>query len=80
MLNFKKTVLTSLILATSITTTTTTQAAESDMKFAGALEFSNSGTLFVGDNYNGAIYAFDMTDVSAPDKVAPIHLNHKPGQ
>ena len=26
-----------------------------DIKFAGALEFSDDGTLFVGDNLNGAI-------------------------
>ena len=29
-----------------------------DIKFAGALEFAEDGTLFVGDNYSGAIYAF----------------------
>ena len=40
---------------------------ELDLKFAGALEFSDEGTLFVGDNYNGAIYAFDMV---ADDMVA----------
>ncbi len=26
-----------------------------DVKFAGALTFSGEGTLFVGDNHNGAI-------------------------
>ena len=31
-----------------------------DIKFAGALEFADDGTLFVGDIYNGAIYAFEM--------------------
>jgi hypothetical protein len=31
-----------------------------DIKFAGALEFAEDGTLFVGDNYSGAIYAFEM--------------------
>ena len=29
-----------------------------DIKFAGALEFAEDGTLFVGDNHSGAIYAF----------------------
>jgi len=71
-LNFKKKALATLILATSMATAA--QAAKPDMKFAGALEFSESGTLFVGDNYNGAIYAFDMTGASAPDKVAPVNI------
>lgn len=31
-----------------------------DVKFAGALTFSDEGTLFVGDNHNGAIYAFEI--------------------
>ncbi len=54
MLNFKKTALATLILAAG-TAATTLQAAAPDLKFAGALEFSDIGTLFVGDNYNGAI-------------------------
>lgn len=74
MLNFKKTTLASLILTTGMGISSITQAANLDMKFAGALEFSDTGTLFVGDNYNGAIYAFDMTDASAPDKVAAVNI------
>ena len=31
-----------------------------DMKFAGALTFSDDGVLFVGDNHNGTIYAFEI--------------------
>ena len=72
MINFKKTVLATLILATGMVTAA--HAAKPDMKFAGALEFSDTGTLFVGDNYNGAIYAFDMTGASAPEKVAPVNI------
>ena len=72
MINFKKTALATLILATSFATAA--HAAKPDMKFAGALEFSDTGTLFVGDNYNGAIYAFDMTGDSAPEKVAPVNI------
>ena len=48
----------------------TAKAADTglDLRFAGALEFSNHGTLFVGDNYNGAIYAFELPqDPVAPD-------------
>ena len=42
-----------------------------DLKFAGALEFTEDGTLFVGDNYNGAIYAFDITYDVARGEVTP---------
>jgi hypothetical protein len=45
-----------------------------DLKFAGALEFSDNGTLFVGDNINGAIYAFDMSANKAPEKVSPVKV------
>ena len=37
-----------------------TANASLDIKFAGALEFAEDGTLFVGDNYSGAIYAFEV--------------------
>lgn len=45
-----------------------------DLKFAGALEFSESGTLFVGDNHNGAVYAFDLSTKDVPEKINPIYL------
>ena len=45
-----------------------------DIQFAGALEFSPTGTLFVGDNYNGAIYAFDLTKGSAPSQIMPVNI------
>jgi len=45
-----------------------------DLEFAGALEFSDTGTLFVGDNYKGAIYAIDITGGSAPDQVMPVNI------
>ncbi|MGR3513201.1 MAG: hypothetical protein ACU0GG_10575 [Paracoccaceae bacterium] len=63
-----------LVLAAAMTGSAMAQGAALDMKFAGALEFSDEGTLFVGDNYNGAIYAFDMTDMSAPSQVAPVNV------
>lgn len=31
-----------------------------DMKFVGVLEFLEDGMLFVGDNYNGVIYVFEI--------------------
>ncbi|NNL17828.1 MAG: hypothetical protein HKP37_03710, partial [Boseongicola sp.] len=42
-----------------------------DIKFAGALEFTEEGTLFVGDNYNGAIYAFEMPATGGPEQIMP---------
>ncbi len=48
-----------------------TQDRELDIAFAGALEFSEDGTLFVGDNYNGAIYAFDLPAESTSATIKP---------
>lgn len=45
-----------------------------DLKFAGALEFSDNGTLFVGDNYNGAIYAFDMRQSGVIKEINPVSI------
>jgi hypothetical protein len=42
-----------------------------DMKFAGALEFADDGTLFVGDNYNGAVYAFEMPTKASDAQIGP---------
>lgn len=70
----KKTALASLLCATAFATTAFAQDSQLDLKFAGALEFSDTGTLFVGDNYNGAIYAFDMTEGTAPDQVVPVNI------
>ena len=42
-----------------------------DIKFAGALEFADDGTLFVGDNYNGAIYAFEIEASGESGQIAP---------
>ncbi|MEM9582191.1 MAG: hypothetical protein AAGA08_03675 [Pseudomonadota bacterium] len=74
MLKIKTTGLASLLCAAAFTTGAFAQDAILDLKFAGALEFSDTGTLFVGDNYNGAIYAFDMSDGVAPTQVAPVNI------
>ncbi|MDJ0823102.1 MAG: hypothetical protein QNJ09_14990 [Paracoccaceae bacterium] len=42
-----------------------------DMKFAGALEFAEDGTLFVGDNHNGAIYAFEIPGDASAQQIMP---------
>ncbi len=75
MFNLKNTAIAALLAATAMATTALADEAALDMKFAGALEFSDTGTLFVGDNYNGAIYAFDLTGGTAPDQVAPVRIS-----
>lgn len=60
--------------AASVGTAAVAEDAELDLKFAGALEFSDNGTLFVGDNYGGAIYAFDMTGGVAPTQIVPVNI------
>lgn len=42
-----------------------------DMKFAGALEFADDGTLFVGDNLGGAIYAFKIPEEANQQQIMP---------
>ncbi|MFK7876831.1 MAG: hypothetical protein AB8B71_13795 [Paracoccaceae bacterium] len=42
-----------------------------DIKFAGALEFAQDGTLFVGDNHNGAIFAFEIPADAPESNVVP---------
>ena len=42
-----------------------------DMEFAGALTFSDDGILFVGDNHNGAIYAFEIPGEEPPGQTVP---------
>ncbi|MEM9319073.1 MAG: hypothetical protein AAGA70_08700 [Pseudomonadota bacterium] len=74
MFDLRTTALASALVAMSLATQAAAQDAELDLSFAGALEFSDDGTLFVGDNYNGAIYAFDMTGGTAPDQVNPVNI------
>ncbi len=69
----KNVVLLPLTLSSCLATATLANAAELDLKFAGSLEFSDTGTLFVGDNYNGAIYAFDMTAADVPESIMPVN-------
>ena len=61
------------ILAGGIATTAQAESS-AKLRFAGALEFSDAGTLFVGDNYAGTIYAFDLTAATAPAQVKPVNI------
>lgn len=63
---FSITLSTALLIGTSALADTSL-----DIKFAGALEFAEDGTLFVGDNYNGAIYAFEMPAEASNAQIMP---------
>ena len=69
----KKSIL-SCIITTGMALSTVAQAAEPDLRFAGALEFSDTGTLFVGDNYSGAVFSFDISASTAPEQVMPVNI------
>lgn len=60
-----------LLIGTSAVSIAAADDTSLDIKFAGALEFSDVGTLFVGDNHNGAIYAFEMPAEAASGQIAP---------
>lgn len=74
MIELKKAILALFVVAISVTGLASADDAKLDLKFAGALEFADDGTLFVGDNYGGAIFAFDFTGGSAPAQVAPVNI------
>ena len=48
--------------------------AGTELKFAGSLEFSDEGVLFVGDNHAGAIVALDLAGGTSPEKVMPVFI------
>ncbi len=59
-------------LAVALTISTASLAETPlDIKFAGALEFAEDGTLFVGDNHNGAIYAFEIPEDANEQQIMP---------
>lgn len=60
-----------LLIGTSAITAASADDTSLDIKFAGALEFTENGTLFVGDNHNGAIYAFELPAESEAAQVKP---------
>ncbi len=64
--NFAATLSAALIIGTGAMAET-----DLDIKFAGALEFAEDGTLFVGDNHNGAIYAFEVPAEDGPEQIMP---------
>lgn len=74
MFDYKRTAFTSLVFAMSLAGAALAETDKMDIRFAGALEFSDTGTLFVGDNYEGAIYAFETPGSSAPEQVSPVNI------
>ncbi len=69
-------------LAAAVSTTAPSPAGTAadhppvDMAFAGALTFSDEGTLFVGDNHNGAVYAFDLPEGDEPEQTVPCSIRN----
>ena len=60
-----------LLIGTSAIATASADDTSLDIRFAGALEFTETGTLFVGDNHNGAIYAFELPAAGEATQVKP---------
>lgn len=75
MRSLKKTVSMAVVICSILSSAAYAESAKLDMKFAGALEFSGSGTLFVGDNINGSIYAFDLPSDNVSKDVTPIKID-----
>lgn len=69
--SFAITLAAALMIGTSTITGAAANEPSLDIKFAGALEFADNGTLFVGDNYNGAIYAFEVPADKSTVKIGP---------
>ena len=69
-----------LSAAVSVDTTSSADALSpetgADMRFAGALTFSDDGILFVGDNHNGAIYAFEIPGEEPPGQTVPLSVRN----
>ena len=69
-----------LSAAVSVEATSTASAPSSepsvDMKFAGALTFSDDGVLFVGDNHSGAIYAFEIPGEEPSGQTVPVSIRN----
>ena len=53
-------VIATLLLVAGSSTVAAKQDSTLTIKHTGVLEFSNDGTLFVGDNVTGAIFAYPM--------------------
>jgi hypothetical protein len=56
--------------------TVSTVNAQESIQFFGALEFSDEGVLFVGDNLLGAIHAIDFTEDTRTKEQFEINVNH----
>ena len=60
-----------LMIGTSSITGAFANESSLDIKFTGALEFAEDGTLFVGDNYSGAVYAFEVPAEESLAQISP---------
>ncbi len=62
---------TALLAGALMTDTTHAEQPTLGLQFAGALEFADDGTLFVGDNYRGAVYAFEIPAEASTTEIQP---------
>jgi len=69
--NFAATLAAALIIGGAVMADTNLE-----IKFAGALEFSEDGTLFVEDNHNGAIYAFETEGAPFDGQMMPSSVSN----
>ena len=68
-------VIATMILAASCSTVTANENSTLTIKHTGVLEFAPDGTLFVGDNVTGAIFAFPMAG-KPNDKAVEINVSN----
>lgn len=67
-----------IIAALAATLLTATPALAAPIRYAGAITFAPDGTLFVGDNVSGAVFAYPQPAQPAPamdPKATPIELD-----
>ena len=60
--------------------TVTSVKAQQSIEFIGALEFSDEGVLFIGDNLLGAIHAIDFTTETRTKEKFEININNVDAQ
>ncbi len=65
-----------LVLVTLVMFLVSSNLIAQQIASAGALEFSPTGTLFVGDNIGGAIYAFELEKGKVPSEPALINIDN----
>jgi len=74
--NFAITLSAALMIGAAAITGASANEPSLDIRFAGALEFADDGTLFVGDNYSGAVFAFEVPAERPKAQVSPSSIGN----